>query len=163
MAAYFRSNSTNYSVTSATINTFLSTTFGTTTPTRYQVYKWEMANASSRLQAQSAGATQAAYGDPSALAGEPSPAITPGTTNVDRRVISAAVINCTAQGVNGKSTNVQVQKWIDLFLVQPSEPRVTGVRTSNSDVYVELIGETTNATNSGAVQAVKKSIPYLIE
>jgi Flp pilus assembly protein TadG len=161
--AYFRSNSTNYSVTSATINTFLTSTFGTTTPTRYQVYKWEMAHASARLQTQSAGATQAAYGDPSLLAGEPSPAITPSTTNVDRRVISAAVINCTAQGLKGKTSNVQVQKWIDLFLVQPSEPRVTGVRTSNSDVYVEVIGETNNATNSGAVQAVKKSVPYLIE
>jgi hypothetical protein len=58
---------------------------------------------------------------------------------------------------------VAVQKWIDVFLVEPSEPRTVGVRTSNSDVYVEIIGETDNATNSGAVQLIKKSVPYLIE
>jgi hypothetical protein len=78
-------------------------------------------------------------------------------------VLSVAVINCTAEGLKGKTTDVAVQKWIDVFLVQPSQPRVTGVRTSSSDVYVEVVGETDNATNSGAVQLIKKSVPYLIE
>jgi hypothetical protein len=30
-------------------------------------------------------------------------------------------------------------------------------------VYVEVIGETNNAGNSGEVQLIKKSVPYLIE
>lgn len=162
--AYFNSNSRNYSsiTSTAAMNTFLTNTFGTTTPTRYQVYKWEMANASSQLNSQSAGTGLASYGNPANLSAEPT-GITPSTTTIDRRILTVAVINCSAQSLNGKTTDVQVQKWIDIFLVQPSEPRVTGVRTSNSDVYVEVISETGNATNSGAVQLVEKSVPYLIE
>jgi hypothetical protein len=126
------------------------------------VYQWEMTNASTRLQFQSAGTSLRAYGNPANLTGEPT-GISPSDTVIDRRVISAAVIDCTAQKLSGKTTDVTVTKWIDLFLVQPSEPRVTGVRTANSDVYVEVIGETNSGGNSGAVQLVKKSVPYLIE
>jgi len=169
--AYFKSNSaTNYTevagmttASTTAFNAFLQGKFNTTTPTRYQVYQYEMSHASSRLQTQSTStAGQAAYGNPANLSGEPS-GITPSSTNGDRRVLSVAVINCTAEGLKGKTTDVQVQKWIDVFLVQPSEPRVTGVRTSSSDVYIEVISETDNATNSGAVQLIKKSVPYLIE
>jgi Flp pilus assembly protein TadG len=169
--AYFKSNAGNsasYSsaetTNSTTLNSNLKSWFGTTTPTRYQVYQWEMAHASTRLKSKNSTVSSSltAYPDPSKLGGEPT-AITPSATSIDRRVISAAVIDCTAEGLKGKTTDVQVQKWIDLFLVQPSEPRTVGVRTSNSDVYVEVIGETNNATNSGAVQVVKKSVPYLIE
>jgi Flp pilus assembly protein TadG len=163
--AYFKSNSANYGLdvtSTSTLSAFLTSTFGTTSPSRYKVYQWEMARASTRLQFQSAGTGLRGYANPADLTGEPT-GISPSSTVTDRRVISAAVINCTAQGLNGKSSNVKVQKWIDLFLVQPSEPRTVGVRTANSDVYVELIGETNDAGNSGAVQLVKKSVPYLIE
>jgi hypothetical protein len=178
--AYFKSNSaTNYgevsSLTTANttaFNQFLTATFGTTTPTRYQVYQYEMAHASTRLQPQSAGSGVNAYADPSDLSAEPV-AITPGSTSIDRRVLTAAVINCTAEGVSGRTNDVNVKKWIDLFLVQPSQARaltigsgankVTYKLTENSDVYVELIGSTQNATEAGAVQLVKKSVPYLIE
>lgn len=169
--AYFKSNSSqdwtevaSMSATSpSTFTAFLQSTFQTTSPTRYQVYQYEMAHASSRLKSQStATAGQATFGDPSTLAGEPA-GITPSSTIPDRRVLSVAVINCTAEGLKGKTTDVAVQKWIDVFLVQPSEPRTVGVRTANSDVYVEVIRETNNATNSGAVQLIEKSVPYLIE
>ena len=161
--AYFRSNSTNYPTITSTskMNTFLTTNFGTTTPTRYQVYQWEMARPSTRLKSQSAG-SYTAHSNPTDLKGEPT-AVTPGTSAADRRVLSAAVINCTAEGVKGKTQNIQVQKWIDLFLVQPSEARKIGTPSTNSDVYVEVIGETNDASNSGAVQLIKKSVPYLIE
>lgn len=167
--AYFKSNAgttASYSAAETmdptTLNTNLQSWFGTTTPTRYQVYQWEMARASTRLKSMVSGSLTA-YSNPANLSGEPTPAISPSSTNVDRRVLSVAVINCTAQGLNGKTTDVQVQKWIDIFLVQPSESRVTGVRTSNSDVYVEVVGATENTTDSGAVQLIEKSVPYLIE
>jgi hypothetical protein len=166
--AYFKSNSTsNYpTITSvAAMNTFLSANMpgGTTTPTRYQVYQWEMANASTRLNSQAGPSGNTAYSRPRPdLAGEPA-GVTPGSTATDRRVLTAAVINCTAEGVSGHTTGVEVKKWIEVFLVQPSLARSVGVRTSNADVYVEMIGLTQNATDEGAVQLVKKSIPYLIE
>jgi hypothetical protein len=79
----------------------------------------------------------------------------------DRRIISVAVVNCTANSVNGASTNVPVEDWIDVFLVQPSMDR--GTVTNSGDVYVEVIGATANANDEGAVQLIQKSVPYLIE
>ena len=156
--AYFRSNPVNYaSITSvATMNTFLTATFGKTNPSRFEVYKWEMANAAARLQDQGAGPGLTSHSVPVCV----TPGIAPSATNVDRRMLSAAVINCTAEGVSGHTTGIEVTKWIDMFLIEPSVPRS---RTENSDVYVELIGGTDNATDEGAVQLFKKSIPYLIE
>lgn len=165
--AYFKSNSASYGsdITDvASMNTFLAANMpgGTTTPTRYQVYQWEMNHATPRLNSQSAPTGYNAYSRPGDLAGEPT-GITPGTNQVDRRVLSVAVINCTAEGVSGHTTGVAVQKFIDIFLVQPSLARTVGVRTENGDIYVEIIGPTQNATDQGAVQLVKKSVPYLIE
>jgi len=162
--AYFKSNSASYpTITSpAAMNTFLAGNMpgGTTTPTRYQVYQWEMQHSATRLLPQATG-SMTAYSRPSDLTGEPA-GISPSSTQIDRRVLTVAVINCGAEGVSGHTTDVQVKKWIDMFLVQPSVARSIPV-TANSDVYVEIIGTTQNATNEGAVQLVKKSVPYLIE
>jgi hypothetical protein len=171
--AYFKSNSRGGSppypelaslntADTTAFNTLLNGWFGTATPTRYQVYQWEMNHASPRLNSQSALSSTAAYSRPSDLTGEPT-AISPSSTQIDRRVLSVAVINCAAEGVSGHTTGVDVQKFIDIFLVQPSLARANGVRTDNSDIYVEVIGLTANATDTGAVQLVKKSVPYLIE
>ena len=161
--AYFRSHSLqtvkNYpEVTSvAAMNTFLTANFSSLTPSRYQVYAWEMARAGTRLQAEDDAASgYRAHGSPVCLP----PGVTPSATQIDRRVMSVAVVNCGAEGVAGRTTNVDVTKWIDIFLV---EPTVARSRTENSDVYIEVVGETANATEQGAIQAVKKSVPYLIE
>jgi Flp pilus assembly protein TadG len=163
--AYFKSNAAaNYPTINsvATMNAFLTANMpgGTTTPTRYQVYEWEMAN--NKLNRQAGPSGNFAYSRPSDLTGEPA-GVTPSSSQTDRRVLTAAVIDCTAEGVSGHTTGVEVKKWIQVFLVQPSLARSIGVRTSNADVYVEMIGQTQNATDAGAVQLVKKSIPYLIE
>jgi Flp pilus assembly protein TadG len=159
--AYFRSHPIDYpEVTSVTaMNSFLTANFGTTTPTRYQVYQWEMQHAAARLHTNVSVGSFKASSQPVCA----TPGITPGATQVDRRVLTVAVVNCTAEGVRGRTTDVQVQKWIDIFLTEPSLARSVGTPTENSDVYVEVIGQTQNATDEGAVQLVKKSVPYLIE
>ncbi|QDZ08650.1 hypothetical protein FPZ24_15225 [Sphingomonas panacisoli] len=130
------------------------------TVTRYQVYKWELANPS-RISTPRAVGSMNSYGTPVCWSGTPATGITPGGSNVDRRRISAAVVNCTASGVNGNSTNVPVVKWVELFLVEPS---VNRTRTNQGDIYAEIIGETT-AGGAGATagQVVRKDVPYLIE
>jgi hypothetical protein len=140
----------------------MSTIFGTTTPTRYQVYQWEMDHPTPRLNSKPGPAPLNAYSRPSDLAGEPA-GISPSSTQIDRRVLTVAVINCSAEGVSGHTTDVDVTKWIDIFLVQPALARTVGTRTENGDIYVEIIGATQNANDAGAVQLVKKSVPYLIE
>ncbi len=125
-------------------------------PSRYQVYDWELKNPTTSDKVQpSAGKNGYSY---PVCRGT---GITPGGANVDRRRISAAVLNCKALNLNGSESNVPVLKWVDLFLVEPSFPRA---RTSDHDVYVEVIGETSAGANGAtAGQVVRRDKPYLIE
>jgi hypothetical protein len=92
------------------------------------------------------------------------PGITPSDTVPDRRRIPVAVINCKAQGLNGRENGVAVLDWYDVFLVQPAFARgnPTGSRTGDGDIYVEVIGKVTTTSDS-TLQVVKKAVPYLIE
>ncbi len=153
--AYFRSNDQNYA-----LGFDISATFGTSTPTRYQVYKYEAANAGARLQNQSAG---------SGLTSRPQPYCTPpgiavGGTAIDRRVFSVAVINC-GSGLNGSSGPHTPKTFVDVFLPEPSVRRRVGstTYTEASDVYVEVIGATTlGGGGSTAAQTIRRDVPYLV-
>ncbi|MBA3511796.1 pilus assembly protein TadG-related protein [Sphingomonas sp.] len=134
--------------------TWMANTFGSSAPTRYDVYKYEMADAAARLKSQNSGG-MVSHGQPVCNG----PGITPGANQPDRRVLSVAVLNCTAQAVSASSANVPVTKWIDIFLTEPVAARTS--RTENGDIYVEVIGETENSGNT--FQVVKKAVPYLIE
>jgi Flp pilus assembly protein TadG len=145
-------------------------------PTRYQVYQWEIDNYATKLVSKSAQGGKIAYPRPvggACLATGTSPyGIVPGGNNVDRRRISAAVLNCKALGINGHETDQPVLKWIDLFLVEPSYSRSkctsgSGCNTKYSDktdVYVEVIGETSSGgAGQTAGQVVRRDVPYLIK
>jgi Flp pilus assembly protein TadG len=123
-------------------------------PTRYQVYRWELANAATELAYKSTAGVQ------SQPVCEP-PGWTPGGTTADRRTIPVAVVNCA--GLNGKST-VNPIDWVDTFLVQPSADRSgsTGTYTSKGEIYVEVIGHTANGTGGATTQFIRHDRPYLI-
>ncbi|MGL5837064.1 MAG: TadE/TadG family type IV pilus assembly protein [Sphingorhabdus sp.] len=130
--------------------------------TRYKVYEWELANPGIADMVQSTGGSRTGHSAPLCR----SPGITPGGDSVDRRRISAAVLNCEALGLNGSETDVEVLEWIDLFLVEPSIQRRRGstVVTEVGDVYVEVIGKTGSGTaGATAGQVVRRDKPYLIE
>jgi hypothetical protein len=73
-------------------------------------------------------------------------------------------VNCKAQKLNGHETNVQVLKWLDVFLVEPAVARGNGpsARTQDGDIYVEVIGETSTGSDDVAGQVVRRDVPYLI-
>lgn len=139
--------------------------------TRYQTYVWEMGNPTTRLATQTVAGSKAAYSTPQAgqcLA----PGITPGGSNVDRRRISMAVLNCDALNINGHEIDQPVIKWVDLFLVEPAFDRSNCNKgkdcnvklTDKTEIYVEVIGETgTGAAGATAGQVVRRDVPYLIE
>jgi Flp pilus assembly protein TadG len=181
---YFKSNY-NWTPAQWQANTGLSPTASPSDSnfaSRYNIYKWEYSNPSyagvgankgSININQPAQGSNTAYSTPQAstcLA----PGITPGGTNVDRRRISAAVLNCQAYGVSGGGNTVYpVLRWIELFLVEPSISRTrcdggaggcNTQYTNKTDVYVEIIGET-RAGGSGATsgQVVRRDTPYLVE
>ena len=129
---------------------------------RYDVYEWELRNTATTIDT-----PRTVTGTSPALKSYSSPvcrgSITPGPTVPDRRRISVAVINCNAQNLNGAETNVQVRKWVDVFLVEPAIARGNGPsqRSTNGDIYVEVIGVT--ASGGSANNAVtRRDVPYLI-
>jgi len=173
--AYFK---VNYGWSSTEWPTYTSTGINPlpANPTRYQVYNWEISNRFDRPGGVEIGGKKilnTASRKVGSLDDFDRPicsplqtfgtGLVPGGTNVDRRRISTAVINCTANSVNGGGNTVYpVLKWIELFLVEPSLNRD---RTDANDVYAEVIGETTlfGAGGSTAGQVVRRDKPYLIE
>jgi len=132
--------------------------------TRYDVYEWELANPAvvgSINTQQNVSNGYKAYSSPVCRG-----SLTPNPpTVVDRRRISVAVVNCRAQSLHGAETNVQVRKWLDVFLVEPAIQRGNGPtrRTTNGDIYVEVIGVTGSGTGGEADNTVtRRDVPYLI-
>ena len=56
-----------------------------------------------------------------------------------------------------------MQKWLDVFLVEPAIARGSGSdkRTGNGDIYVEVIQLTSSGGEEDA-QVVRRDVPYLI-
>lgn len=129
---------------------------------RYDVYLWEMRNPATTIDTPRVVAgtlpEQKSFSSPVCRG-----SVTPSATVPDRRRISVAVVNCRAQNLNGHETNVQVRKWVDVFLVEPAIARGNGQnqRSTNGDIYVEVIGVT--STGGAANNAVtRRDVPYLI-
>ena len=174
--AYFRSNYVRSGVatywTGGTgAGTWRTNTGLSATATRYQVYVWETANRgvaidgvtvmAPRVASGSGASALTSYGLPQCSAGQGfGSGQIPSATTPDRRRISLAVVNCTANGVNGNSTNVPVQKWMEMFLVEPSLNRT---RTNAGDVYAEVIRETTSGAGATAGQVIRRDTPYLMK
>jgi len=126
---------------------------------RYDVYKWEMENPSkvpSTAKTQPSKTGYNAYSTPVCRA----PGVTPSSTVADRRRLSVAVVNCEAQDVGGHKKNVQVRKWLDVFLVEPALARTD--RTTNGDIYVEVIGVASSGANSTDNLPTRRDVPYLL-
>lgn len=77
----------------------------------------------------------------------------------DRRVLTAAVVNCLAGNVQG-SVHIDPIGWIDTFLVEPSVDR--GTYTGKDQIYVEIIGGATKPNGEGPFQYFLKQRPRLI-
>jgi hypothetical protein len=132
--------------------------------TRYQVYRWEMANAGSSINGQQVLGTRQVGAGANPLRAHGGaycrpPGAMPGASTPDRRRLTMAAVNCSANGVKGNSTDVPVQKWIDVFLIEPS---VNRVRTSLGDVYVEVIREAASGPDETAAQIVRRETPLLV-
>ncbi|KUO55376.1 MAG: hypothetical protein APF78_05715 [Sphingomonadales bacterium BRH_c3] len=138
----------------------------TSTPTRYEVYEWEVKREGDLVDGVvvldphpvgATGATELKQATPicSQHNGYAGDMKTP-----DRRVMTVAIVNCTAEGVRGKTSDVQIADWIDVFLVQPSADRG---RTSKADIYFEVIRKTdVSRTGAPSGPLVRRDVPYLV-
>lgn len=101
--------------------------WGTTKPTRYQVYKYEMAN------------NLVGHASNGGEVGTPPNACLAPVTTVDRRLLYGAILNCNAlqaagNNLSGNSSNLPVEAFASFFLTQP----VSGANNGGS-VFVELV------------------------
>ncbi len=145
--------------------------------TRYQTYLWEAEQEA--LTSGTTLATKSITGSSPALASHSTPetgkclypGLAPNSGGIDRRRVTAAVVNCRAYGrINGRRS-IPVASYIDVFLVEPSLNRKqydgTGAGvpavTNRDDIYVEVIGASGAGTGGGAGQITRRDVPYLIE
>ena len=164
-AAYFRSNHPGLD--------WQNTTGLGLTVSRYQTYLWEAQDVAARLQTKAGTGSLSAYSTPQAgkCVGT---GLAPDPAGIDRRRISAAVVNCRrvsqTPGLNGKKS-IPVAGFIDVFLVEPSIDRTkcdgnqSGCKTSyssNNDVYVEAIGSAGTGEGGTVAQISKRDVPRLI-
>jgi Flp pilus assembly protein TadG len=151
--------------------------------TRYQTYLWEAdsTNINTRLPTAGKNGNGAftAFGQPSnrCLA----PGLAPDPAGIDRRRITAAVVNCkrvaATTGLNGKKT-IPVAGFIDVFLVEPSfdRTRCDGCSSiayggknydnaygSRNDIYIEVIGASGTGEGGAIPQISRRDVPRLIE
>jgi Flp pilus assembly protein TadG len=125
------------------------------TMTRYETYRWEIDNNKiPNVVASGSGA--------SALRQNGSPVCSTGTPDPsrDRRVLQVAIGgNCSA--LHGSSTPVQIQKWVEMFLVEPGVPNPgRGNGDSGDEIYLEVIREVD--PGGAAAQLVRRDVPYLV-
>jgi hypothetical protein len=136
-------------------------------PARYDVYQWEISNQNvggygiSVYQPVSTPANNAAFSLPASGNGS---GVAASASQPDRRTIAAAVLNCQALNVHGKTTNVPVPTWIKVFLTEPAIKRGTGsdLYTDQKDIYVEFI-EKTKASEDTFASVVRRDVPYLVK
>lgn len=137
--------------------------------TRYETYLWEIESDNLPSRMAYNGPKLNAQGNPTGqivdywahLAPQSAGGLPAGPTQLDRRLTAVAVINCVQQGLNGQEKDVPVTKWVEVFFVEPSLARD---RTSASDVYVEIVRETTAGGNAPTnPQVVRRDVPYLVK
>ncbi len=155
----------------------MTSAFATTSPTRFQVYRWEVSHSadtytnSTTHQSTTIGAARVAESTGNGKNAISmmdnkgpvctTPGINPVTGSTDRRTFPVAVVNCIANGVDGSSSNVPVVKWMNVFLVEPSLNRG---RTAASDVYVEGVSVSIVGNgDAGNNQVVRRDKPYLVK
>jgi hypothetical protein len=119
--------------------------------TRYETYLWELNN--SKVP-NGTGATSQ-RGAPVCFKGA-----TPGGR--ERRLLTVAVVsNCAA--LSGASTEVKIDDWVDMFLVEPSSDDAIRYNAFKDGIYMEVIGPSKIAGNGTYnSQQVRRDVPYLV-
>jgi hypothetical protein len=120
----------------------------TGTPSRYDVYQYEIANNLINDAAKNGetGSALASYDGPDAdITAEP-----------DRRVVFAAVVECGAADLNGSEPIVNPSAFVSLFL---TKPMVTS--GSNKQIYVEVI-DVTGFSGLGTLETVIREEASLV-
>jgi Flp pilus assembly protein TadG len=137
---------TNYGTPSGTINT---PDPHPSAGTRYEYYLAEIASAGSATSP--------------ILSNRPEtgrPTCSPHRAGPDRRIITVAGIDCTANPIRGSANNVPVQEFFKIFLTEPV--RQTGSNPPSFDMYGEIVGSASEVgTGAGGTGGIVRDVVQL--
>lgn len=171
-AAYIAAN--HPGVTASNIATALANGSTGATLTRYDIYRWEMADPATRMTSRrivsfdapkvTGGGTKYAYGVRTQCA---YPAIKYGSTayplQKDRRVLPVVAANCDAlNGKGGLDEKFTLLRVFDAFLTEPSVQRSVPGVTDDKEIYGEVIGPATTVESGSGLQYYTRNKPYLV-
>lgn len=125
---------------------YVSTNYGATDPhptatTRYQYYKAEIAAAGGGASRSAILTGRQETGRPICSANQ--------SSDPDRRVVIAAGIDCTANPIQGRATNVPVKEFVKLFLTEPVG--TDSASPPHLSLYAEVVGSAQG--NGGSASA----------
>lgn len=126
---------------------------GAATMTRYETYLWEIDN--DFIPNETSGTGDQQRGVPVCNATIPDP-------SRDRRVLQVAIASNCGE-LHGTSTPVQIERWVEMFLVEPGVAGGGGGRgngDSGNEIYLEVIREVD--PGGAAAQVVRRDTPYLV-
>jgi Flp pilus assembly protein TadG len=137
---------------------------------RYDVYKWEIAT-SGMLADRQAELRQKYNGQGNPVGQKNLPfyafstpkyatGLAESSNQKDRRVLTAAVVNCTANNVSGNTQIYDIANWIDIFLVEPS---INRTYTNSDQIYGEIIGVATKPGGGTAFQYYGRQKAVLLQ
>lgn len=111
-------------------------------PSRYQVYRWEIESGSIPGDVSYGNASTPEEGTPQCHINGPS------TSDIDRRVMYAAVLNCTAiensVGMNGSVEGLPVETFVKFFITEPMG------KGQDNTLWGEIIGPVVEGQDSVA-------------
>lgn len=122
------------------------------TMTRYETYLWEIAN--NYIPSQVATGVERQEGR--AVCNNTIP-----DSTRDRRVLQVAVASNCGE-LRGTSRPVQIEKWVEMFLVEPGSPPNAnrGNGDGGNEIYLEVIREVD--PGGAAAQVIRRDTPYLV-
>jgi Flp pilus assembly protein TadG len=141
-----------------------------TTPTRYEVYLWELDNAgmldSKSFVSTTSSQKQNGRWDHTVTTqctySEPMYGSTAYPDQKDRRIIPVVAANCAGlNGVGNADEDFTLIRVFDVFLTEPSGQRSYPGVTDNKEIYGEIIGPA-QAFGGGGIQYYSRSKPYLV-
>lgn len=125
---------------------------------RYETYLWEIGNPGSLLQPRKVGEVPQSGNRTDVYCSYPepvqAPALPASETQKDRRLLTVAAVDCT--GLNG-SAPVKILRWVDLFLVQPSN-----TSSSDKNFLTEIVGPAKRAGGDSGFQYFGRKKAVLI-
>ncbi len=126
------------------------------TMTRYETYLWEIAEGFIPNEIASGSGAGALRQNGTAVCNMTAP-----DPSRDRRVLQVAVASNCGE-LHGASTPVQIDKWVEMFLVEPGVPNPgRGNGDSGNEIYLEVIREVD--PGGAAAQVVRRDVPYLVK